>query len=138
MINDNVMIVLFLDELQLSTELTEAANNAAALPSRDVFKEAMYLGILNNKILPGATCLGFSRDGNYFKKEFLYKKTMVYNLMDVDTDDFQNKIQTRVKDPEQIKSIFQKIKHIGLNQILFVMKLMEHQEDNIENKLDSH
>ena len=54
MINDDVMIVLFLDELQLSTELTEAANNAAALPSRDVSKEAMYLGILTKKVLKEA------------------------------------------------------------------------------------
>ena len=56
-----MITVLFLDELKLSSELTEAANNAAALPSRDVSKEAFYFGILSSIILPGATVLGFSR-----------------------------------------------------------------------------
>ena len=66
---------MFLDELQFSTSLiAEASNNAAALPSRDVSKEAMYFGILTNKILPGATVLGFSRSGNYINKEFLHNK----------------------------------------------------------------
>ena len=74
---------LFLDELLLSSELTEAANNAAALPSRDVSKEAMYFGILTDKILPGATALGFSRSGNYFNKEFLQNKSETYTLVDV-------------------------------------------------------
>ena len=124
------MIILFLDELQLTTELTEAANNAAALPSRDVSKEAMYFGILSKRILPGATVLGFSRSGN---KEFFDNKSEVYTLVDVDIEDIQETIQNRAKDPEQIKSIFKKIKHIGLNQILFVMKILEHQKDDFEN-----
>ena len=127
------MTVLFIDELQLSTELTEAANSAAALPSRDVFKEAMYFGILTNKILPKATVLGFSRDGNYIQKEFLLKKSEVFNLIDVHIEDFQEKIQSLAKDPKQIKSIFKKIKQIGLNQILFAMNILEHQEEDFDN-----
>ena len=64
---------MFLDELKLSSELTKAANNAAALPSMNVSKEAFYFGILNNKILPGATVLGFSRSEKNFKKKILLR-----------------------------------------------------------------
>ena len=133
LIQSRLIIILFLDELQLSSELTEAANNAVALPSEKVNKEAMYFGILTNKILPGATVLGFSRDGNYVKKEFLHKKTMVYNLLDVDIEDFREKIQAHAKESEQMKSIFKKIKQIGLNQILFAVKILEHQEQDFGN-----
>ena len=78
---------MFLDELQLSTELTEAGNNAFALPSEKVNKEAMYFGILTNKILPGATVLGFSRSGHYMNKEFLDNDSKVYSIVDVVMDD---------------------------------------------------
>ena len=60
----------------------KASINAAALPTRDVSKEAMYFGILNNKILPGATVLGFSRSGNYINKKLLCRRSEVYNLVD--------------------------------------------------------
>ena len=126
-------MVLFLDELQLSTELTEAANNAAVLPSRDVSKEAMYFGILTNKILQGATVLGFSRSGNFINKEFLDNNSETYTLVDVVLEDIQETIKNHAKDPKQIESIFKQIKLIGLNQIFFVMKIVEHQQENFEN-----
>ena len=126
------ILVLLLDELQLSTELTEAANNAAAAPSRDVSKEAMYFGILTKKILPGATVLGFSRTGNFINKEFLQNKSETYTLVDVVVEDIQETIKNHAKDPKQMESIFKQIKQIGLNQIFFVMKILEHQEENFE------
>ena len=80
---------MFLDELKLSSELTKAANNAAALPSMNVSKEAFYFGILNNKILPGATVLGFSRSEKNFKKKILLRTSSeVYTLVDdIDHED---------------------------------------------------
>ena len=126
-------MVFFLDELQLSTELTEAANNAFSLPSEKVNKEAMYFGILTNKILPGATVLGFSRSGNYINKEFLDKKSQVFTLVDVNIEDVQEIIQNHAKDPVQMESIIKQVKQIGLNQIFFVIKILEHQEENFEN-----
>ena len=122
------MIVLFLDELQLSTELTKDANSAAASPSENVSKEAMYFGILTNTILPEATVLGFSRSGDFINKQFLDRKSEVYTLVDVDMEDIQETIQNHAKEPDKVKSIFNQIKQIGLNQILFVMKILEHQE----------
>ena len=90
---------MFLDELKLSSELTEAANNAAALPSRDVSREAMYFGILTNKILPGATVLGFSRSGDYFNQEFLNQKSEAFALLDVDFEEAGNGLfQANVSD----------------------------------------
>ena len=127
---------MFPDELQLFTELTEASNNAAAHPSRDVTKEAMFFGILTNKILPGATVLGFSRSGNYLNKELFYRKSEVYSLVDIGIKDIQEMVQKHAEDPEdpeKMKSVFNKIKQIGLNQILFVMKILEHQEEDFEN-----
>ena len=77
--------------------------------------------------------MGFSRSGNYIKKEFLNKKSEVYTLVDVDIEDVQETIQNHAKDPEQMESIFKQIKQIGLNQIFFVMKILEHQEENLES-----
>ena len=122
------MIVLFLDELQLSTKLTKDANSAAASPSENVSKEAMYFGILTNTILPEATVLGFSRSGDFINKQFLDRKSEVYTLVDVDMEDIQETIQNHANEPDKVKSIFNQIKQIGLNQILFVMKILEHQE----------
>ena len=124
---------LFVDESRLSIELTEASNNAAALPSRDVSKDAMNFGILIKKILPAATVLGFSRSGKFINKEFLHEKAEVYTLVDVIIEDFQKTIQQQLKNSNQIKSIFKKLKQISLNQIFFVMKILEHQEENFEN-----
>ena len=115
-----MIIFLFLDELQLSNELEEASNNAAALPSKEVSKEAMYFGILTNKILPGATVLGFSRSGNFIEKEFLNIKSEAYTLLDSELKDIKGMIENHAKDPDQIKLIFNQLKQIGLNQILFV------------------
>ena len=77
--------------------------------------------------------LGFSRSGKFINKEFLNAKCEMYTLDDVDTKNIQETIQNHAKDPEKIKSIFQKIKQIGLNQILFVMQILEHQEKDFEN-----
>ena len=93
---------MFLDELQLSNELEEDSNNAAALPSKKVSKEAMYFGILTNKILPGATVLGFSRSGSFIENEFLNKKSEAYTLLDVELGDIQGIIKKHAKDPNQM------------------------------------
>ena len=123
------MIFLFLDELQLSNELAEASNNAFARPSKDVSKGAMYFGILTNRILPGTTVLGFSRSGKFIEKEFLNIKFEAYTLLDVELEDIQGINENHAKDPNQMKLIFSQLKQIGLNQILFLMKILKHQED---------
>ena len=133
--NERIMNLMsfVLDELQLSTELTEDANNAAASPSEKVNKEAMYFGILINRIIPGATVLGFSRSGNFTNKQFLDRKSEVYTLVDVDMEDIQETIQNHAKDPKQMESTFNQIVKTGLkNQILFFMKILEHQELHFE------
>ena len=101
-----MITVLFLDELKLSSELTEAANNAAALPSRDVSKEAFYFGILSSIILPGATVLGFSRsEKKIMKKILLRKSSSVYNLVDDDDTDLE-KIEEMTEDIQETTSFF--------------------------------
>ena len=125
-------MVLFLDELKLSIELTEAANKAVAAPSRDVSKEAMYFGILTNKILPGVTVLGFSRSGNYTSKRFLDRQSEAYTLVDVDIKDFQETIEKHAEDSEKMKKMFNQLKQIGMNQIFFVMKIFEHKEIDLK------
>lgn len=94
----------------------------------------MIFGILTNGILPGATVLGFTRSGKVMNKEFLAKKSKVYTLLDVDIDDYddmEGMIQKHTKDPEQIKIVFRNIKKIGLNQIIFLMKILEHQGEDL-------
>ena len=95
-----------LDELKLSSSLIKAANNAAALPSRDVSKEAFYFGILNNIILPGATVLGFSRsEKNINKKILLRKSSSVYNLVD-DDDTNLDEIEEMTEDIQETTTFF--------------------------------
>ena len=95
-----------LDELKLSSSLIKAANNAAALPSRDVSKEAFYFGILNNIILPGATVLGFSRsEKNINKKILLRKSSSVYNLVD-DDDTNLDEIEEITEDIQETTTLF--------------------------------
>lgn len=89
----------------------------------------MYFGIITNKILPGSTVLGFSRSGNFIEKEFLNTNSEAYNLLDVELEDIQEIIEIHAKDPNQMKLIFSQLKQIGLNQILFVMNILKHQED---------
>ena len=132
--SSKVLKYFLADEFQLSTELTEESNNAAALPSKDVSRKSMIFGILTNGILPGATVLGFTRSGKVMNKEFLAKKSKVYTLLDVDIDDYddmEGMIQKHTKDPEQIKIVFRNIKKIGLNQIIFLMKILEHQGEDL-------
>ena len=89
----------------------------------------MYFGILTNEILPGSTVLGFSRSGNYIEKEFLHKKSESYTILEVEFDDIQEIIEKHAKDLySQTESIFNQLKRIGLNQILFVMKILKHAE----------
>ena len=79
-----------------------------------VSKEVMIYGILTNKILVGATVIGFSRTANYMNQEFFDEKSEVFSVLNVDFDDIKEIIQ----DLGQFSSTIQ---HIGLNQILFVM-----------------
>ena len=93
---------MFLDELQLSTELSAASENAAVDPSSKVSKAAMIFGILTKRILPGATVLGFSRSGDFINKEFLDKRSEVYSIQDLTDEDIEELIQKHIKDPERI------------------------------------
>ena len=95
-------------------------------------KEAIYFGILTNKILPGSTVLGFSRSGNHINKQFLSRRSETYTLVDVGLEDIKETIQNVAKDPDQMTSIYNQIKRIGLNQILFVMKILEYQSKDLE------
>ena len=106
------------------------ANTAVADLTKNISKEVMIYGILRNRILVGATVLGFSRIGNYMNKEFFGKKLEVYSITDVEVQDIEEIIQNHANDPVQMKSIFQNIKRIGLNQIIFVMKILEHQGED--------
>ena len=121
----------YLDEIQLSTDMETDANTAVADMSKNISKEVMIYGILTNNILVGATVLGFSRNGNYTNKELFGKKLEVYSITNVEIEDIEEIIRNHAKDPVQMKSIFQQIKRIGLNQILFMMKIMEHQDEDL-------
>ena len=127
----NLYLNDFLDEIHLSTEMETDANTAVANMSKNISKEIMIFGILTNSILVGATVLGFSRTGNYMNKDFFGKKREVYTINDVEVQDIEEIIQNHANDPVQMKSIFKQIEQIGLNQILFVMKIMEHQDKDL-------
>ena len=122
---------MFLDELQLSTELSKASSNAAALPSRDVSKEALIFGILTNKILPRATVLGFSRSGDFDNKEFLDNESQVYSILDLEEKDIQELVQKNIRDSELRKPFLQQIKKFNHNQILFVMQMLKLKENQL-------
>ena len=117
---------LFPDELQLSTQMESDANTSAADMFKNVSKEVMIYGILTNKILVGATVLGFSRSGHYMNKEFLENDSKVYSIVDVVMDDVKMMIQ---EDPNQTTSILKQIKQVGLNHILFLMEIFEYQSN---------
>ena len=118
--------------MQLSNEMKKKATSAAAEVSREISKEVMIYGLLTNKILKGATVLGFSRSGSYMNKEFLDNISKVYSMVDVVTEDVKMMIKTNeAKDRGQIESILKQINQVGLNQILFVMKILEHQGNDL-------
>ena len=119
----------YLDEMQLSTDMETDSNTAVADLSKNISKEVMIYGILTNSILVGATVLGFSRTGNYMNKELFGRKLEVYSITDVEIQDIEEIIQNHANNPVLMKSIFQQLKQIGLNQVIFVMKILEHQED---------
>ena len=123
---------LFIDELQLSTEMETEANTGVADINKNVSKEVMIYGMLTNKILVGATVIGFTRSGYYMNKEFFDEKSEVYTILDVVFGDIEEIIQNHAKNPDQMKLMFQQIKQIGLNQILFVIKILEHQGKHFE------
>ena len=102
------------------------ANTAVADMYTSVSKEVMIYGILTNKILVGATVIGFSRSGDYMNKEYFDKKLKVFLIVDVVFDDIKEMVQNNAKNPNQFKSMFQQINRIGLNQILFVEDAMKH------------
>ena len=107
------------------------ANTAVANMNKDISKAAMIFGILTSKILVGATVVGFSRSGNYMNKEYLDNDSNVYSIIDVTIEDVKMMIQNQAKDPLKMQSILKQIEQIGLNQILFVMKIFQHQRDNL-------
>ena len=125
------MISFFLDELQLSPEMENDATTAVADMNRNVSKAVMIFGILTSKILVGATVIGFSRSGNYMNKEYLNNDSKVYSIVEVTIDDVEMMIQNQANNPDQMKSILKQIKQVGLNQILFVMKILEHQGNDL-------
>ena len=108
------------------------ANTAVADVSKDVSKELLIYGILTNKILVGATVLGFSRSGNYINKEFFDEKLEVYSIVDVAFNDIEEIIQNHAKNPGHMKSVLEHFKQIGLNQILFVMRVLQLHGDDFE------
>ena len=108
------------------------ANTAVADMNKSVSKEVLIYGILTNKILVGATVIGFSRSANYMNKEFFDEHLEVFSVLDVVLDDIEEMIQNNAKNPDQMKSVFQRIEQIGLNQILFVMKILEYQSKDFE------
>ena len=113
--------------------MNKKVNTAVADVSENVSKEVMVFGILTNKILMGATVLGFSRSGNYINKEFFEKKLEVFTLTDIVFGDIEEMIQRHAhsRNRGQIQSLFQQIEQIGLNQIIFVMKILEHQGEDL-------
>ena len=109
------------------------ANTAVADMNKNVSKEVMVYGILTNRILAGATVIGFSRSGDYTSKEFFEQKSEVYSIVDVGLEDIEEVIGNHAKNQGRIKSMFKQTKQIGLNQILFVMKILELKGDDFEN-----
>ena len=103
------------------------ANTAVVDMNKNVSKAVLIFGILISKILVGATVIGFSRSGDYINKEYLDNDSKVYSIVDVTINDVEMMIQSQAKDLFQMKSVLKQIKQVGLNQILFVMKILEHQ-----------
>ena len=64
-------------------------------------------------------------------KEYLDNDSKVFSIIDVTIDDVEMMILNQAKDPGQMKSILEQIKQVGLNQILFVMKIFEHQSHDL-------
>ena len=109
--------------------MSQASENAAVDPSRDVSKEAMIFGILTKKILPGATVLGFSRSGDFINKDILDKKSEVFSLLDLTDEDIEELIRKHTRNPQRRKTILKQIKWIDRNQILFLMQMLKLQEN---------
>ena len=101
------------------------------MPSRDVSKEAMILGILTKKILPEATVLGFSRSGDFINNDVLDKRSKVYSLLDLTKKDIQELIENHIKIPMQREVILRQMKNFHMNQILFLMQMLKLQENHI-------
>ena len=70
----------------------------------------MVYGILTNRILAGATVIGFSRSGDYTSKEFFEQKSEVYSIVDVGLEDIEKIIGNHAKNQGRIKSMFKQIK----------------------------
>ena len=120
-------MTLFPDELQLDKKLEGPANAAAADPSRDVPYETMIVGLLTKQILPDATVLAFSRNGNFMNKEYLRNKADVYSFKSLSEDDVTNLIEQAVLDEEKKRSILEALSKINKelkNQVLFVKEFL--------------
>ena len=107
------------------------ANTAVVDMNKNVSKAVLIFGILISKILVGATVIGFSRSGDYINKEYLDNDSKVYSIVDVTIDDVEMMNQSQAKDLGQMKSILKQIEKVGLNQILFVMKIFKQQSDDL-------
>ena len=119
---------MFLDELQLDTDMEGPANAAAADPSRDVSFEEMILGLLTKQILPDATVLGFSRSGSFINQEFLNGKSEVYSIEELSWKDVETFIVNTTETEELREKILQQIGKIarGLrSDILFLKQIVK-------------
>ena len=122
------IIDVFLDELQLDTEMEGPATAAAADPSRDVPFEALILGIISRKILPDATVLGFSRSGSFINREFHNGKSEVYTIEELSWEDVETFIQNTTETEELKEKILQQFEQIdeGLrHDILFLKQIVK-------------
>ena len=119
---------MFLDELQLHTEMEGPANAAAADPSRDVSFEEMILGLLTKQILPDATVLGFSRSGSFINREFLNGKSKVYSIEELSWEDVETFVKKTTESEELREKILQRLREISrdLNyDILFLKQIVK-------------
>ena len=121
------IIFVFLDELQLDTEMEGQALSAAADLSRDVPFETMIAGLLTKQILPDATVLGFSRSASSINKKFLKGKSEVYSIEELSWEDVETFIEKTTENEVLRKQILQQLRKIARDlhyDILFLKQIL--------------
>ena len=117
---------LIVDELQIDRKMIDDAIYAAADSLKEITYQTLIVGILAKHILHKATVLGFSRSGDYIKREFLDNRCEVYSIRRLLSDDIRSMIGQAVENEELRKSILEQMSKITWNfkNQIFFLKLI--------------
>ena len=113
--------------------MKDHVNSAEANLNSELSFELMIFGLLTKEILPDATLLGFSRSGDFKKRELLDSQSQIFSIVDLTEEDILEMIKV-VEDPNQREAILKQIKKIDRNlknQILFVTQMMKLNGDQL-------